>query len=130
MVICLILGSTAKIGAVHAIGRASTVDAAYKWSISPSGGEGELIRNSGMPPKQDPRDPQTQASSDIFVPANAASQTVFNDQSLKLTFQLPHLEELHSLFFQGVWRGFAENLGSVRRPSRLYWITEQPNAIA
>lgn len=97
--------------------------------MSPSGGEGVLIRNSGMPPKQDPLDPLTQSSSAIYFPANVASQTIFNDQNLKLTLQLPHLEERHSLFFQGVGRGFAENLDSVRRPSRLYLIAEKPNAI-
>jgi hypothetical protein len=81
MVICLILGSTATIGIFQAISRASSIDAAYKHAMSPNGGEGELIRNSAMPPMQDPGGSKTQASSDIYLPANAARQTVFNDQN-------------------------------------------------
>jgi hypothetical protein len=81
LAVCLILGSTAAIGTIQAINRASGIDAAHKHAISPNGVEGELIRNSGMAPVQDLAGSQTQASSDIHPPANAVRQTVFNDQN-------------------------------------------------
>jgi hypothetical protein len=81
MVICLILGSAATMGALQAISRGSNIDAADKSSTRPNGGENELIRFSGMPPKQDPGGAHAQASSDIHLPADAARQTVFNDEN-------------------------------------------------
>jgi len=81
LVVCLILGSTAAIGTLQAINRASSIDAAHKHAMSPNGVEGELIRNSGMAPMQDLAGSQTQASSDIHPSANAVRQNVFNDQN-------------------------------------------------
>lgn len=81
MVICLIVGCAATIGAFQAINRAPGIDAAYQPSMSSNGGEGAVIRASGIPPKQDPGISQLQAGSDIDLPANTARQTVFNDQN-------------------------------------------------
>lgn len=82
MVICLILGSTATIGALQAINRASDINETYTQAMSQLGGEGELVRASGMPPNHKPQASLTQSSSsDIYLPADTARQTVFNDQN-------------------------------------------------
>lgn len=81
MVICLILGSTVTIGALQAIYRASSINETYTQSMSQLGEEGELIRATGMPPNHEPQASLTQSSSDIYLPADTARQTVFNDQN-------------------------------------------------
>ncbi len=81
MVISLVVGSIATIGALELIGRATSIDSAYKRSMSPTLGEGGLLRSSEMPSRQDLEPSQLQASSDIRLPANTARQTVFNDQN-------------------------------------------------
>jgi hypothetical protein len=78
---CLAIGGIATIGVLELINRAPSINSAYKQSMSTTAGEGTLIRTSEMPPRQDLKSSQLQASSDIRLPANAARQTIFNDQN-------------------------------------------------
>jgi hypothetical protein len=80
-VICLVIGGIATIGVLQLMSRSSSIDSVYKRSMSPIGGEGELIRASEMPPRKNIEFSQPQRSSDTHLPANTARQTVFNDQN-------------------------------------------------
>lgn len=79
--ICLVIGSITTIGALQLVSRAASIDSTYERATSPIGGEGELIRASGTPSRQDFESSQSQASPEIHLPANTARQTVFNDQN-------------------------------------------------
>lgn len=81
IVICLMVGSTATIGAFQLISRASSIDSAYKQSTRPDGHEGQLIRATGLPPDENLGGSQPQVLLDIHLPANTARQNVFNDQN-------------------------------------------------
>lgn len=82
-VIFLVIGSLTTIGALPLINRARgpSVDSAYKQTVSPTGENEVLTRSIDMPPRQDLDSSRLRASSDIRLPANAARQTVFNDQN-------------------------------------------------
>jgi hypothetical protein len=81
MVLSLAIGSITTIGALQFISRATSIDSAYKRSMSPTGGKEGLIRASEMPLRQDIDSSRPQASSNIVLPANKPRQTVFNDEN-------------------------------------------------
>lgn len=79
--ICLVIGSLATLATLQLIGRAPSLDSAYKRTDSTTGREEKLTLVNPMPPRQDLDSTWLRASSEIRLPDNAPRQTVFNDQN-------------------------------------------------
>jgi hypothetical protein len=80
VVIGVVIGSAATIGAFHFISRASTVDSAFNQAIN-STGKDEKSTEAGNIVQRQALESSWLRASDINLPVNSARQTVFNDQN-------------------------------------------------
>ncbi len=81
MAICVLIASLATVATLQLIGRAPSLDSAYKRTESSTGREEQLTVVNPMPPRQNLDSSLLRASSEIRSPDNAPRQTVFNDQN-------------------------------------------------
>ncbi len=80
VLICMVIGSTAAIGAFHFGSRISTVDSVFNQAISYPRSDAESTRASGTVQRQS-LDSSWPRASDTHLSTNSARQTVFNDQN-------------------------------------------------
>ncbi len=74
VLICMVIGSTAAIGAFHFSSRISTVDSVFNQAISYPGSDAGTVQRQSL-------DSSWLRASDIHLSTNSARQTVFNDQN-------------------------------------------------
>lgn len=80
VVICVVIGSAATIGALHFGSRISTVDSVFNQAISYAGSDAESTRAGGTVQRQS-LDSSWLRASGIHLSTNSVRQTVFNDQN-------------------------------------------------
>ena len=75
--ICLVIGSLAAVGAIRLVDRSPSLDSAHKQVERTTEKDQELTRV----PRQGRDSSWLRASTEVYLPDNAARQTVFNDQN-------------------------------------------------